>query len=220
MHSHLNFDLKNLKFKFSEKADQPMTFSGYASVFGNVDHTNDIVMKGCFEKSLSKRMPKVCLQHNTSELPAKLTSAKEDDYGLYVEGYFIDTQLGRDTYTQVKEGVIDQMSIGYVTGDSEWKDDVRCLKSVDLYEVSFVTFPANEKAKITMVKNLPTNIREFESMLVSKGFSKKLSNLIASNSFDAIQRDAEQGTKENQRDADNKEVLHGLKELINTIKGN
>ena len=144
MNGVLNFDMKNLKFKFEEKAEGEMKFSGYASVFGNVDHTNDIVMKGCFQKSLANRMPKVCYQHDTGIVIGKLSTATEDDYGLYVEGSLIDTTDGMNCYKLLKAGAIDQMSIGYMTKDCEYQDDIRILKEVDLYEVSFVTYTVLE----------------------------------------------------------------------------
>jgi uncharacterized protein len=214
---HISFNTKHLKFKLEEKADNQMTFSGYASVFGNVDHTNDICLKGCFSESLARREPKVLCQHDTDDVVGKLTSYKEDDYGLYVEGFIIDTTDGLDLYKLLKAGAIDQMSIGYVTKECEYQDDgIRILKAVELYEVSFVTFPANERARVTNVKSMPKTLRDFENLLQEKGFSQKLAKIIAKNSFDAIQRDAE-GKKDAQRDVEDK-LIEEAKQIINNIK--
>jgi hypothetical protein len=47
------------------------------------------------------------------------------------------------------------LSIGYkpVTYDFDENTGVRYLREVDLFEVSLVTFPANEEAQVTVVKS-------------------------------------------------------------------
>jgi hypothetical protein len=74
--------------------------------------------------------------------------------------------------------------------DDSWneKERVRTLKAVDLQEVSVVTFPANDEARIETVKqkllagDRPT-IREFEELLREKGFSRGDAELIAEHGF-------------------------------------
>jgi phage head maturation protease len=48
------------------------------------------------------------------------------------------------------------MSIGYIPEDQEFDDDgIRKLKSVELFEISLVSMPMNEEARITAVKAAP-----------------------------------------------------------------
>ena len=93
-------------------------------------------------------------QHNTTQPVGVWESATETPQGLYVKGRILDTTLGNDVYKLLQAGAIDTMSIGYTVNDSstDYQAGVRQLKEVDLWEVSLVTFPANDQAKITAVR--------------------------------------------------------------------
>jgi phage head maturation protease len=79
---------------------------------------------------------------------------REDAKGLYVEAKISNTALGNEVLELMRDGVIDQMSIGYSVpqGKAEYKDGVRYIKELKLYEFSAVTFPMNEAARITGLK--------------------------------------------------------------------
>lgn len=205
-----HIDLK-LEVKENDKGDAKV-FEAYGSTFGNVDSYDDVVMKGAFTETLQKRKPKILYQHDTSRLPAIFTAGEEDDNGLLVRGEFLDTTLGRDVYKEVKSGAINAMSIGYSVNESEYDErGVRLIKSVDLYEVSFVTFPANEQALVTGVKaNDVKTIREFESFLRDAGYTKADATRIALHGFKT--------SEEIKRDADNLELTKSILNLTNKIK--
>jgi HK97 family phage prohead protease len=151
---------KWLSFPLSQKQIQEdkdfYYFKGYASVFGNLDLVGDVVMQGAFKNSLSKRVPKLCYQHNIKEPIGKITNAYEDSIGLFVEGKMPkdDTLVAGRIMPQLKVGSIDSMSIGYNTLDEEREGEKNLLKEVDLWEVSFVTVPANTMARITELKSV------------------------------------------------------------------
>lgn len=149
-------NLTHKSFSFEVKLDaQTRRLSGYASVFGNVDSYGDTVLPGAFSKSISVRMPKMLYQHDSNDLIGVWDTAREDAKGLYVEGRLAETPLGDEVYTLAKMGALDSMSIGYNTLQSEYDaKGVRLLKELDLWEVSLVTFPANDQATITNVKAL------------------------------------------------------------------
>ena len=89
---------------------------------------------------------------------------------------------------------IDSLSIGFapVTVEIDEKKNIRYLKELDLFEVSLVTFPANEKAVITNVKSQISTIRDFEGFLRDAGYSREEAKSIASRGFlYKEQRDAE-----------------------------
>jgi HK97 family phage prohead protease len=162
-----------LELKFAE-ADQaaPGTFSGYGAVFGNVDSYGDVIAKGAFKETLKAwkqkgRLPPMLLQHGGFMGPAedgipvgKFTSMKEDDHGLVVEGtlFALDTQKGRYIYEGLKSNSLDGLSIGYVARDVAFgkkpEEPKRTLKKIDLFEVSIVTFPANDAARVGGVKSI------------------------------------------------------------------
>ena len=146
---HKQFAIHDLKMD-----DESRTVEGWASTFGNKDSGDDIIVAGAFADSIRVRKPKMLWQHDSHQVIGVWESAVETDQGLYVKGTILDTTLGNDAYKLAKAGAIDSMSIGYAVKDSSYdqKTGVRTLKKLDLWEVSLVTFPMNDRATITRVK--------------------------------------------------------------------
>lgn len=213
-----NFELKEL----SETGE----FSGYGSVFGNVDSYYDVVEKGAFANSIKEfksknKFPPVLWQHNPSNPIGVYSDMKEDDHGLYVEGKLaLKTTLGGEAHELLKMRAIDGLSIGYSinpNGQTINRDTgINHLTDLKLWEVSLVTFPANERATVEQVKQilsggeLPSE-RDFERFLRDSGFSKKQALAIVSGGYRAIRRDAE--TKR-----DEGAVIGAIEKLINSMK--
>jgi hypothetical protein len=157
---------KIVPFELTKVDTDGRTFEGYASTFRNPekdqpDLTGDMVVSGAFKKSLAERGGKVRMlwQHDPSQPIGKFQELREDQRGLYVKGVVSDTRLGRDCLALLKDRAIDSMSIGYdaLPGGTEYVKmaggkSVRLLKEIRLWEVSLVTFPADEQAKVTAVK--------------------------------------------------------------------
>jgi HK97 family phage prohead protease len=135
------------------------SFEGYGSVFGNVDSYGDIVDKGAFTKTLHDRGNKVKLlwQHDSTQPIGVFTSLSEDSVGLKFTGQLnLDVQKGAEAYSLLKQGALDGMSIGYCP--IQWSVDskdasITHLNEVMLFEISLVTFPANEEATVSSVKD-------------------------------------------------------------------
>jgi uncharacterized protein len=169
-------DLKHLPIVFDAKAvKEDGTFEGYASTFGNVDAGYDVVMPGAFTDSLKMRparMVKMLWQHNPEQPIGVWTGAEQDDKGLFVKGMLLrEIKQSADAYTLMKAGVIDSMSIGYKTLEADFMPGgVRQLKSVGLFEISLVTFPMNDQATVTSMKEF--NPREWERGLRDAGLSR------------------------------------------------
>lgn len=153
---------KNLSFecKFEVKDNQEEDYyhlKGYGSTFNNVDRVNDIVEKGAFKKSIKKRMPKLLFGHDTRSVPVGIIdSIKEDENGLIFEARMPknDAFVKDRIMPQIKIGSLNSFSIGYTIDVSEIdnKTGIRKLKEISLYEISIVTFPANEKATLQAFK--------------------------------------------------------------------
>lgn len=200
------------------------TFEGYASTFGNIDATDDIVSQGAFAESLKKREPKVLWQHQMDKPVGKLLEVREDDRGLYVKVKIATkTDLGRNAYEYLKEGIINSLSIGFRVKQADYDDEkgVRTIREAELFEFSLVTIPANEKAVITGVKSLPETEREFEKFLRISGYSRSAAKAIASKGIKGYQdvlRDAGADDPcDDQREAD--EILKSLSNLLKTLQG-
>lgn len=191
-------ELKQLALDTEIKAESngnERTFEAYASVFGNVDNDNDIIVKGAFTETILKRTPKLAYQHDIKKLVGVVKEIKEDETGLLIKGEFLNTPLGDQVYEEVKAGAINQMSVGFRTKDSDFDGKgQRIIKDVDLFEVSFVTFPANESARVTSVKaDGCKTVRDFEKILRDVGFSRTKAKSLASHGYkssDDIERDA------------------------------
>lgn len=144
-------------------------FEGYASTFGNVDSDDDVIAAGAFRKTLEFRKPKV-LGHHDVRMPVGVhMEAKEDNNGLKVKGK-IPKDGGNTPFIvpYLRDGVIDSLSIGFrIARDADGKyrydivDGVRIIKEVDLYEYSFVVFPANELATVSLTRR-STDLRMAE----------------------------------------------------------
>ena len=107
--------MKTKEFKLSVKdLKDNGTFTGYGSVFGNVDSYGEAVMKGAFEKSLKKHeaenLPIVMLwQHDRTNPIGIWKNVHEDEYGLCGEGEInLDTQQGREAYSLMKQGALQE----------------------------------------------------------------------------------------------------------------
>jgi len=168
------------------------TFEGYGSIFHVEDFYKDVVVPGAFSKSLAawkekSALPPVLWQHNHSKPVGPYLEMYEDDIGLFVKGKLLvdDVALAREAHALLKAKAVTGLSIGYATIVDEYDREtgISTLKELDLWEVSIVTFPANDFARVENVKNIKTR-RDFEKLLRESGFSKKEAIRIASRGFE------------------------------------
>ncbi len=95
------------------------------------------------------------------------------------------------------------------------KTGIRTLTKLDLVEISLVTFPANDDARIEAVKfklahgELPTD-REFEKFLREAGFSKSRAAGLVSHGLTDLRR------RESERE---RTITPALKGLSDTLAG-
>ena len=179
---------KAISFEIKKELDADGVFEGYASTFGNIDNGMDIVARGAFQKSLGNRKVRMLWQHDLTQPIGVWDSIEETERGLYVKGRISkEVQKGREAMALMRMGALDSMSIGVVTkqASQEGNGSVRRLDEVDLYEISLVTFPMNEKATVTDVKSLTTE-REFERFLRDAGYSRKEATAIALHGFKGL----------------------------------
>ena len=212
------FDNLDMPCEFKEiDQDDDGSFEGYASVFNNKDLGNDVIRRGAFLESISERSPKgvkLLYQHKSDEPIGVIDSLEEDSKGLKIKGRLaMGTQKGKEVFELMKMGALDSMSIGYRLKPDGYKYDPkekkRIIKSVDLMEISLVTFPMNPKAKVTKVKLAQMNVREIEHYLRDAG---GMSMALAKQSANILYKSFNHGI-EDQRD-----VVDSVEHLINIIK--
>ena len=177
-------------------------FVGYGSVFGVKDLGNDVVERGAFQKSLNGASPKkikMLWQHKSDTPIGIYEEIFEDSRGLKVKGRLaLGTQGGSEAYELMKMGAIDGMSIGFradpAKQEYDSKNKRRILKELELMEISLVTFPMNQSARVQAVKGEEMNIRDLEQGLRDAfSFSRSDAKVAAKAVHDAFdQRDAEE----------------------------
>jgi len=179
-------------------------FEGYGSVFGVKDSYDDIVMPGSFTASLEawkskNSLPAMLWQHQMHEPIGVYTEMREDDVGLYVKGRLLidDDPLAKRAHAHMKAGSLTGLSIGYMLKDWEYDrtKDAFLLKEIDLWEVSPVTFPSNDEARVSDVKSAfargeTPSPKSIERVLRDVGLSRTQAKAFMASGYGAIgQRD-------------------------------
>nr|WP_153879721.1 HK97 family phage prohead protease [Citrobacter freundii] len=193
-------------------------FEGYGSVFGVKDSYDDVVVPGAFSKSLQtwrekNSLPAMLWQHQMNEPIGIYTEMKEDDVGLYVKGRLLvdDDPLARRAHAHMKAGSLTGLSIGYMLKDWEYDKtkEVFLLKEIDLWEVSPVTFPSNDEARVSDVKSafargeMPSQ-KSIERVLRDVGLSRTQAKAFMTGGYSTL----------NLRDADDVDsALNALKHI-------
>lgn len=183
------------------------TFTGYGSVFGVEDSYGEVVAPGAFRDSLGelsakgRRVP-ILWQHRTAEPIGIYSELSEDDHGLRLKGELAVgfDDLAKRAHGHMKMGSVTGLSIGYWVRESSYdeKTGVRTLTKLDLVEVSLVTFPANDEARIDAIKlklahgELPS-LPEFERILREAGFSKTQAAVVANRGLTHLLRSESEG---------------------------
>lgn len=128
-------------------------FAGYASVFNALDEGGDIVMPGAFAKSLGRRgheRIRMLFQHDPKEPVGIWDAIVEDGFGLCVEGRLVPGVPRADALKHlIERRAIDGLSIGFRTVKATRGGGGRKLWQVDLWEISIVTFPMMDGARIS-----------------------------------------------------------------------
>lgn len=153
-------DLEQKQFQANEKT---YTLSGYASVFGNTDLDGDIIEKGAFSESLSRREPQFLWGHDQGQIPIGKIKCHEDNYGLKFEAVMPKgDSLVRDRIApQLEIGALKGVSIGFRTKQRSGKS----IKQAELFEISLVNIPANPLATVTNFKSL--GVRNYAELPVA-----------------------------------------------------
>lgn len=175
-------------------------FEGYGSVFGVKDTFEDLVVPGAFSVSLAAwrekgLLPALLWQHRTDEPIGIYTEMKEDEVGLFVKGRLLidDDPLAKRAHAHMKAGSLTGLSIGYRLVDWEYDraKEAFLLKEIDLWEISLVTFPANDEARISDVKSAlargeTPSAKSIERVLRDVGLSRSQAKAFMAEGYGAL----------------------------------
>jgi uncharacterized protein len=183
----------------TKKAGSDGSFAGYASVWGVTDSYREVVAKGAFVESIADTISKgrklpILWQHRGDEPIGEWDVLREDEKGLYGEGtlWLDEAPYARLAKRGMASGAISGLSIGYFVR-SDTYDEVsrlRTLTKVDLREISVVTDPANDEARVDTIKaklaaGEVITERDFGKILRERGLSRSDADEIASVGFKA-----------------------------------
>lgn len=230
------------EIKFASDEAPIGSFEGYGAVFGNVDSHGDVIEPGAFAKSLLDReragrsLPPMYKMHgamtgNRQEPVGVWEAMSEDANGLHVKGRLVglDTEQGKWTYAQLREGALKGLSIGYRVppsgsrkGSGRAGEPLRYIKSALLREVSLVDDPSNVLARVYSAKMAGDDgesfadqiktIRDFEEFLRDVGdFSHSAAKAIAAGGFKA---------RPEPRDEDGEALKAFVEDAVKRIRGN
>lgn len=158
----------NLTFDFQTESttnhDDKVEFTGYASVFDVIDAHNDVVLQDAF--GLIQSSIPLLWQHDMSHPIGKISYIKEDEFGLYIEGFITKkTTKGSEAVSLIEQGVLNSLSIGYKVIDSYTQNDINYLAKLELMEVSLVSIPANSSTMIKFKNDILNKIDKIISVL-------------------------------------------------------
>jgi HK97 family phage prohead protease len=154
----MDIEQKIVKFEVKMVDDQTGIFEGYAATFSKKpDSYGDVIEPGAFTKTLQEgaNRIKILWNHNPNEPIGKPITLTEDAHGLHIKGKLtLGVQRAREVLALMKDGVVNQLSIGYDAIICPTIDGIRHLQEVRLWDASPVAFAANPEAVIVGVKQL------------------------------------------------------------------
>jgi len=147
----------------AERHGDGLTFEGYAAVYNTPARISGIdedfdeqIAPGAFRAVAAGQYPVLMFEHGRHPLIGtmplgRITGAREDGAGLWIEGRLTDNWLIQPVRDAVADGALDGMSFRFTVDDGgeTWMTrdgdvDLRTLTSVSVPELGPVVFPAYE----------------------------------------------------------------------------
>lgn len=152
--------LDSKEFRAVEDGDARY-LEGYAAVFNSrselLGNFVEVIEPGAFADVLENDAVAL-LNHDANYPLARVSNGtltmQQDDVGLKVRFKLPDTSYARDIWTNVRDGLLKQMSFAFEVGKDSWSKlqdgtALRTIKTVKrLYDVSPVTYPAYPETSI------------------------------------------------------------------------
>lgn len=132
-------------------SEGPLRFAGYAALFDRRDGGRDVIRPGAFSRTLAERNRPLPLywQHRPDQRIGWIETVAEDARGLRVVAA-IDNPTG-GAAAALKRGAVTGLSFGYTARGFQRDRDGRELTDIDLFEVSLVTHPMQDGARVHLV---------------------------------------------------------------------
>jgi HK97 family phage prohead protease len=139
----------------AETPGTALRFAGYAALFDRRDAGRDTIRPGAFARTLAARrleskgrLP-LYWQHRPELRIGWIDEAREDARGLRVVATIDNPEGG--AAAALKAGKVTGLSFGYRARDYRHDGGGRELTEIDLFEVSLVTHPMQQDARVHMI---------------------------------------------------------------------
>lgn len=157
--------MEHLYKSFEIEADDAGTISGYFSTYDRIpDSYGDIIAPGAFANTIKARKESghpfpLAWNHDLDQIIGTVDpeDIKETEKGPLMTASFFNTPLAQEKREIVKSGAVYQFSFAYDVLDwapVELEDGTKAneLREIELFEISIVPIPANQRAVMTEVK--------------------------------------------------------------------
>lgn len=173
---------------------------GLLAGFGDVDQVGDVLLSGCFRKTLAARTTPLpmLLHHDMTRPIGAWSSWLERPEGLYVKGELtLEVRDAQEAHALAKSGALTGLSIGFrpKAEQIDQRTGVRTITEAELFEGSLVAVPAHDRARVAAVKAI-AGAKDIADLLREGGLSSRQAKAAAGAAWKAIQ------TNENEDAAD------------------
>jgi len=193
-----------------------------------IDRDGETIDPKGWELENFKNNPVLLFAHDYKQPPVgKFVDIETRDDGLLGKFKFASTERAQELKTLVKEGILNTLSVGFMTKESDAKDAKKITKQ-ELLEVSLVPVPSNAEAVITArSKGLNLDLVKMDNKtlnLVYKDLDKRVVTLEKSLEKNSVKKEIKPEkkkvvkTKQSEKASD-KEVLRKALQKVATGLG-
>lgn len=137
------------------------TITGLAVPYGettmNTPHPGgERFARGAFKRTVKNRagrLPKLFRNHDHTQAIGTGVDMRDTDEGLLASWRIADTPAGNAVLQEVREGVLDSMSVGFKAVREDLVEGVREVREAQLLEVSLVPLPAYQGATVLSLRS-------------------------------------------------------------------
>ncbi len=129
-------------------------FAGYAAIFDRIDKGGDIIRRGAFGNLPEGKSLPLLWQHDPMRRIGRVDYVREDRRGLRVIATVSTaTRAGREAAAMLAHASVKGLSFGYRVKAARGEKP-RELLDMDVAEISLVSFPMQDFARVHLVEQL------------------------------------------------------------------
>jgi HK97 family phage prohead protease len=154
----MNKITKNFQFQPNSINEKERSVIVYAST-KDIDRYGDTIEPTAFDvKKINEKPIPILFNHNPNNAIGKSMWGKITDLGLLLKVYISDkTQVAKDVWNLVTEGIITGASVGFIPTEYSETEKGYNFTKVDLLETSLTPIPANPEAVALMLKSVESD---------------------------------------------------------------